>query len=163
MRRVVSLILTTALGTCVLTADEVSEGEKLFALKVRPLFAEKCMACHGDKPEKLKGEFDMRTRDSILTGGDNFADEVLIPGKGEKSYLYIATTRSEEDYEMPPKEADQLTEQQQLSIRDWINEGAPWPDDERVKMIQEKHAEGVQVATSKALSDDWQNLLGICF
>ncbi|MEM8954629.1 MAG: PSD1 and planctomycete cytochrome C domain-containing protein [Verrucomicrobiota bacterium] len=138
-------------------ADEPSEGEKLFALKVKPLFAEKCMACHGDDPEKIKGDFDMRTRASTLEGGDYFAEEVLIPEKGEESFLYVVTTRSEEDFEMPPKEADQLTEEQQWAIRDWINEGAPWPDDERVAAIQDKYAEGVQVATSKALSDDWQN------
>lgn len=136
---------------------DVTEGEKLFALKVKPLFAEKCSACHGDEPDKIKGDFDMRTLDSMLKGGDTFGDEVLIPGKGEGSFLYLTTTRTEEDYEMPPKEADQLTEEQQWWIRDWINEGAPWPNDERVVMIQEKYAEGLQVATSKALSDDWQN------
>ena len=135
---------------------EVSEGEKLFALKVKPLFAEKCNACHGDEPEKIKGDFDMRTRESLLKGGDYFGDEVLMPGEGEKSFLYLTTTRTEEDYEMPPKEADQLTEEQQWWIRDWINAGAPWPDDERVAFLQEKYAEGEKVSTSKALTEDWQ-------
>ncbi len=139
------------------SAVEPTEGEKLFALHVKPLFAEKCNACHGDEPDKIKGDFDMRTRESILKGGEYFGEEVLLPGKGEESYLYLTTTRTEEDYEMPPKEADQLTEEQQWWIRDWINEGAPWLDDETVLAIQEKYAEGVQVTTSKALSDDWQN------
>lgn len=140
-----------------LVADEVSTGEKLFALHVKPLFAEKCNACHGDEPDKMKGDFDMRTREAILKGGDYFAEEVLIPGKGEESFLYITTTRTEEDYEMPPKAADQLSEEQQWWIRDWINEGAPWPDDERVHLIQEKYSEGVQMELSEALNDDWQN------
>ena len=140
-----------------LFAEEVTEGEKLFALKVKPLLAEKCNACHGDEPDKIKGDFDMRTRESILRGGDYFAEDVMIPGKGEESFLYLTTTRTEEDFEMPPKEADQLTEEQQWWIRDWINDGAPWPNDERVAMIQDQYAEGVQVATTKALSDDWQN------
>ena len=139
------------------SAEGPSEGEKLFALKVKPIFAEKCNACHGDDPKKIKGDFDMRTREAILKGGDYFAEEVLMPGKGEDSFLYITTTRTEEDYEMPPKEADQLTEEQRWWIRDWINEGAPWPSDERVVQIQEKFAEGEQVATSKALGEDWQN------
>ena len=55
------------------------------------------MACHGDDPKKIKSEFDMRTRESILRGGEIFEDEVLIPGQGEKSYLYILSTRVEED------------------------------------------------------------------
>ncbi|MDF1859563.1 MAG: PSD1 and planctomycete cytochrome C domain-containing protein [Verrucomicrobiales bacterium] len=154
MRRIFRLILLIPVLS---GAEEVTRGEKLFALHVKPLFAEKCNACHGDEPDKIKGEFDMRTREAMLKGGDYFAEDVLIPGKGEESYLYLTTTRSEEDYEMPPKAADALTEEQQWWIRDWITEGAPWPGDERVSQIQEKYAEGVQVTTSKALSEDWAN------
>lgn len=157
MKPLCSVTLCLAAFSAAQAADDVSAGEKLFALKVRPLFAEKCMACHGDEPEKLKGDFDMRTREAILKGGENFGADVLVPGNGDESYLYITTTRSEKDYEMPPKEADQLTPEQQRWILDWINDGAPWPDEERVTMIQKKYSEGQQVATSKALSDDWQN------
>ncbi|MEO0445169.1 MAG: PSD1 and planctomycete cytochrome C domain-containing protein [Verrucomicrobiota bacterium] len=141
----------------VAASSEPTEGEKLFALHVKPLFAEKCAACHGDDPGKIKGGFDMRSREAMLLGGDFFGEEVLMPGKGEESFLYLVSTRGEEDYEMPPKESDKLTEEQLWWIRDWINEGAPWPDDERVAAIQEEYAEGEQVATSLALSEDWQN------
>lgn len=151
------LLSILSLSAAAFAAGEPGEGEKLFALKVQPLFAEKCNACHGDDPGKIKGDFDMRSRESILEGGEYFGKDVLHPGKGEESFLYLTTTRSEEDYEMPPKEADALTEQQQWWIRDWIDAGAPWLDDATVAAIQEKHAEGVRVATSKALSDDWQN------
>ena len=115
------------------------------------------MACHGDEPEKIKSEFDMRTRESILRGGEIFEDEVLIPGQGEKSYLYILSTRVEEDLEMPPKESDKLTKDETGWLREWIDYGAPWPSDQRIAEIQEKYAEGEQVVTSKALSEDWQN------
>ena len=144
------------LGTSILAA-EVTEGEKLFALKVKPLFAEKCMACHGDDPKKIKGGFDMRDREAILKGGETFGREVVKLGKGEESFLYKLVIHAEEDYEMPPKLADKLTEEQTWWIRDWINEKAPWPDEKRVAMIQREYAEGVQVKTSKALSGDWQN------
>ena len=88
------------------------------------------MACHGDEPEKIKSEFDMRTRESILRGGEIFENEVLIPGHGEKSYLYILSTRVEEDLEMPPKETDQLTDEETEWIREWIDYGAGTPIDE---------------------------------
>ncbi|MEC7394363.1 MAG: c-type cytochrome domain-containing protein, partial [Verrucomicrobiota bacterium] len=104
---------------------EVSDGEKLFALRIKPLFAQKCMACHGNEPEEIKSEFDMRTRQSLISGGEIFEDEVVIPGKGAMSYLYRLSARLEEDLEMPPKEADKLTKEQTWWIRDWINEGAP--------------------------------------
>ena len=138
-------------------ADAPTDGEKLFALKVQPLFVEKCLACHGNDPEKIKGGFDMRDRASMLSGGDTFLNDALIPGKGEQSYVYILSTRAEEDFEMPPKEADKLTEEQTWWIRDWIDAGAPWPDESRVAWIQAEYAEGVQVATSGGLSADWDN------
>lgn len=149
------IILLPFLCASIAFAEEPSKGEKLFALKVKPLLAEKCNACHGDEPDKIKGEFDMRTREAMLKGGGYFADQVLMPGKGEESFLYLVTTRKEEEYEMPPKEADQLTEEQQWWIRDWITEGAPWPDDDRVASIQEKYAEGIQMTTSGGLGDEW--------
>lgn len=70
----ISLILVLMAGT--LRADEqadniskgdFTEGEKLFALKVQPIFTLKCAACHGDDPDELEGGFDMRTRESTLT------------------------------------------------------------------------------------------------
>ena len=138
-------------------AADPTEGEKLFALKVKPLFNEKCLACHGKDPKKIKSSFDMRTRSAVLTGGDEFGNTAVIPGKGEESFLYKMVARTEEDFEMPPKEADKLTEEQTWWVRDWINAGAPWPDDARIAEIQEKYAEGVVVMTSGGLSEDWTN------
>lgn len=148
-------------GVCLLasfhsaSAAEPTEGEKLFALKLKPLFNEKCMACHGAEGKKIKGDFDMGSRSSTLKGGGEFGDKTLIPGKGEESMLYRVTTRTVEDFEMPPKESDKLTQEQTWQIRDWIDAGAPWPDDARVAEITKKYAEGVTAATSGGLSDDW--------
>ena len=155
--RILPLFLFAAAANTSAFATEPSKGEKLFALKVKLLFAEKCIACHGDDPDEIAGGFDMRSREALLKGGESFEDEVVIPGKGEQSFLYVVTTRSEEGYEMPPKEAERLTQEQQWWIRDWINEGAPWPDETRVAEIQSKYAEGVIVETSGGLGDDWTN------
>ena len=100
----------------------------------------------------------MRTRESILRGGEIFEDEVLIPGQGEKSYLYILSTRVEEDLG-DASQGDRSTDRMNRLewLRDWIDYGAPWPSDQRIAEIQERYAEGEQVVTSKALSEDWQN------
>ncbi len=137
--------------------EEPTPGELLFALQVKPLFADKCIACHGDKPDEIEGGLDMRNREALLAGGDAFGEEVLIPGEGERSYLFRVTTREEDGYEMPPKEADGLTEAQTWVIRDWINAGAPWPSEQRVAEIVAEYAEGEVVPTSGGLSDDWTN------
>lgn len=138
-------------------ALKVSDGEKLFALHVKPLLEEKCLACHGADADDIQGGLDLRSRAGTLAGGEAFEADVVLVGDGQHSMLYVTTTRTEEGYEMPPKEADRLTEQQQWWLRDWINEGAEWPDDSRVRAIQDRYAEGEVVAVSKALSDEWQN------
>lgn len=154
---VLSILLFTTTASLAEDLEKVSEGEKLFALHVKPLLAEKCLACHGANPEKIEGGLDLRSRDALLVGGESFEKDVVILGDGQHSMLYVTTTRQEEGYEMPPKEADQLSEKQQWWIRDWINAGAPWPDDERVKLIQQEYAEGEQVLVSRALSNEWQH------
>lgn len=138
-------------------ASETSDGEKLFALKIKPLFAQKCLACHGEDPQNIKSDFDMRSRKSILNGGEIFGNNVLLLNKGEESYLYLLSTRVEKDLEMPPKEADKLTEEESWWIRNWIDAGAPWPSEEKTARIQRDYAEGEKVLTSEALSKDWQN------
>lgn len=40
----------------------------LFAEKVHPILESKCLACHGKDPAKIKGEFDMRSREKLLAG-----------------------------------------------------------------------------------------------
>ena len=131
------------------------KGELLFALKVKPLMKDKCFACHGEDPEKIKGELILLTLKDALKGGETFGKEVLIPGKAEKSMLYLTAIREEPDFEMPPKEADKLTKEQAWFIRDWINAGAPWPNEERIAWIQVNFAEGVIVKTSGGLNEDW--------
>lgn len=53
MKRFICLFGVFSLGLSKLFGGDVSDGEKLFALKVKPLLAQKCMACHGDDPKKI--------------------------------------------------------------------------------------------------------------
>ena len=138
-----------------LFADELSEVEKLFALKVQPVFRTKCFACHGEEPNELEGGFDLRTRASMMRGGESFGQAVVIPGDAESSYLYAMVRRVEDGYEMPPKESERLTDDETTAIRDWIDGGAPWPADEQVAAIYQNDAKGVVWKTRGGLSDDW--------
>lgn len=153
MRHFLPVLLFSFSGMAL--ASEPSEAEKLFALKVKPLLSERCVACHGQEPDKIKGGLDLTSLEATLKGGDYFEKDVLIPGNAAESFLYLTTTRTEPDYEMPPKEADKLTEEETWHIRDWINGGAPWLSDERVAEIYEEYAAGVIVQTSGGLSEDW--------
>ena len=152
--RTLILALGASLASPAWGADDYTDGEKLFALKVKPLLKQKCFGCHND--EDLEGDLILTNLEDTLLGGES-SDEVLVPGDAAKSLMYISTTWSDPDYEMPPKEADKLTEEQTWMIRDWINAGAPWPSEEDEAIIQEKYAEGIIVQTSGGLDDDWTN------
>ncbi len=144
-----------------LSAEEFSEADKLFTLKVQPLLFEKCNGCHGDDADKVKGGLDMLTREKLLAGGDEFGDEVVVPGKPAKSFLIETVKWSDPDWEMPPKENDRLTEAQIESVEAWIEAGAPWPDQAVQLAIREAEAkkeiteDGVIVKTSGGLGDEW--------
>lgn len=146
----------SAIGFAETAEGEFSEGDKLFALQVKGIFSDKCVSCHGEDPDEIEGGLDMRSLESLLKGGDSF-DDVLIPGDSEFSFMMEAIRWEDPDFEMPPKENDRLTEEQIWAIRDWIDVGAPWPEDTVVAAIREQYAEGVKVATSGALSDEWAN------
>ena len=138
-------------------------ADVLFARKIQPLFKVKCLTCHGDDPEKLKGDLDMRTPAGLLKGGES-EEPALIPGNAMASPLYLAVTRAHEDdwSAMPPKENDKLSAEQIGYIEEWITAGAPWPDAKRVVAILKEadpwgETDGVMVKTSGGLDAGWTN------
>lgn len=143
------------------TAGEFTDGDKLFTLKIQPVFSEKCNGCHGDDPEKIKGGFNMLSRESFLAGGDEFGKEVFVPGDAAKSFLIDTVKWSDPDWEMPPKENDRLTPDQIADLEQWINAGAPWPSEETQTAIRKIESrkkvteDGVIIETSGGLGDEW--------
>lgn len=153
--------LLPALAVCSAFAAEPTDAERLFTLKVQPLLAEKCFGCHGDDPEKIKGDYDMLTREKLLAGGEYFGSDVVVPGDAKKSAIMDTIRWEDPDYEMPPKENDRLTGEQIEHFAEWINAGAPWPSDDVQLVIREEEAkkevteDGMIVKTSGGLGDEW--------
>src|SRR5436190_2437261 len=102
-----------------------SGAEKVdFVKEIQPILQQSCVKCHG--AEKQKGKLRLDSREAALKGGKDGV--VLIAGDAEKSELYrrIILPKSNED--VMPNEGDPLTKAQTDLIRDWINQGAVWPD-----------------------------------
>jgi mono/diheme cytochrome c family protein len=156
-----SIIASALLLLAPLTrADEAAAVEREFSLKVLPLLKEKCLACHGDDPKKIKGELNMLTREGLLKGGEE-SDKVLVPGHAEESQMFVAVTWQNENLEMPPKENDRLKPEQIELLRRWIDGGAPWPDAvaqqkyREAEWAVESNEDGVILKTSGGLADEW--------
>jgi hypothetical protein len=128
---------------------------------VRAIFAEKCLACHGNDPADLKGKLDLRSRAGALKGGES-GGPAIVPGQPDKSPLYRAVTWDDDTLQMPPKENDRLTAAQVELIRRWILAGAKWDAPAAVATTNSSDAwssgpDGVRITTSGGLSPEWDN------
>ena len=105
VRPIIVLLLVSCFLHCEIYANK---GEKLFSLKIKPLLESKCFACHSEKEGKIKGDLDLTSLGNILIGGET-SDQVLVPGKPEKSLILTAVKWLDPDYEMPQNENDRLS------------------------------------------------------
>lgn len=96
-----------------------------FERDVRPILETRCFSCHGDKEQKAGVA--LHTRHHSHRVADSGA-ALLVPGKPEASLLYEAVTAADEDKRMP-KDRKSLSGAQLAILREWIEQGAPWPDD----------------------------------
>ncbi len=133
------------------------DAEKLFAFQVYPLLESRCFSCHGGG-EELEGEFDMRTLKGMLAGGES-GKPALIPGLPAKSRIYMAAIRDNDDFKMPPKENDKLDKEELNLLRQWIQGGAPWPDQTlRMELLAAggwDYKGKIQVSTDSAQTESW--------
>ncbi len=154
-------LLAMVVSTVTATEPPQMSPEARFAIEVWPLFQQRCLPCHGQKPDEIEGDLDMRSREGLLRGGGS-EQPAVVPGDPNKSPLYMAITRRHEDQwsPMPPKENDRLSPQECESIRQWIAQGAPWPDKARMEWLRKGHQrssaeEGVVVRTTGGLTRQW--------
>ena len=100
-----------------------SAGIEFFERRIRPLFIEHCISCHGNNPDRIRGGLVMTNSSSLKKGGDGGV--VIVPGNPESSTLYHAVTYVDRELAMPP--AGRLSDQEIQDIRTWIEMGAPDP------------------------------------
>jgi hypothetical protein len=89
---------------------------------VKPILANTCVDCHGEKKQKKKLRLDSLA--AIMKGGKDGA--VVVPGNADKSDLVDRITLDlNDDDHMPPKGKPQLTDKQILILEWWVKAGAP--------------------------------------
>ena len=160
IRLSVSLALFASLAGAPLVAG-VDEGERLFALEIKPLLAAKCLACHGQNPSLLMGGLDLTGHATAMQGGQS-GRPAIVPGKPDASLLYLALSGDGPTLVMPPKETDRLSPAEMARVREWIDLGAPWLSDETAREIvasADTAASGVRMETSGGQSEDWTERL----
>ncbi len=126
MRIVVVLCMLSLAG--VATADEKRSATVDFARDVFPLLQRACVECHG--AERQRGKLRLDERAALLKGGSS--GPVVVPGKADASELYRRVTLPKGHENAMPARGEPLAKAQTDLLRDWINQGAPWPDNVQV-------------------------------
>jgi hypothetical protein len=94
--------------------------QDFFEKKIRPVLADNCQKCHGDK--KQSGDLRFDRRDAMLKGNDD--GPVIVPGQPDKSRL-LQAIRYQGEHKMPPSGPLPSSVIEDFVI--WIKHGAYWP------------------------------------
>ena len=131
-----------------LASHQSAEGNDQIASyleEVKPLFARKCVPCHG----ALKQESGLRldTIDAMLEA------EVLVPTDPEMSSIVHRIRSTEADVRMPP-EGEPITEEERKRLEQWISEGAIGPRDETPPPSPNQHWAFQPIQISSGISQE---------
>ena len=93
-----------------------------FNEEVRPIFNDKCIACHGGV--KKSGGFSLLFREEALAPMESGVP-AIIPGKPDESELYHRIIDSDPEERMP-LDHPPLGKDEIKTLKRWISEGAAW-------------------------------------
>ncbi|HJN89018.1 MAG TPA: SUMF1/EgtB/PvdO family nonheme iron enzyme [Verrucomicrobiota bacterium] len=119
-----------------------------FVKDIKPILEESCVSCH--REEHDKGDLRLDERRYAFGGGE--ADPSVVPFDLEKSTLYLtAILPADHDDLMPPtKKGGPLPQKQLDLLRDWIVQGAAWPEGVKLKQVRRDTGEKPEATGSLA-------------
>lgn len=115
-------VLLAALACAALPLSLPASAAVDFARDIQPLFEKHCYECHGPKKQRNGFRLDRRSRAMAGVLRPN-----IIPHSSVSSRVYRRVLDSQFGPQMPPEDA--LSDQEIETIRQWIDEGAHWPDE----------------------------------
>ncbi|WP_197451176.1 DUF1553 domain-containing protein [Rosistilla oblonga] len=91
-----------------------------FVTQIAPILQQHCVHCHNET--RKSGEL------SLSFGKDLLSLEFVVPGEPQNSHLIDTVTADVGERPSMPEEGSPLSEEQVATIRQWIAEGAKWPE-----------------------------------
>lgn len=96
-----------------------------FGKQIAPIIEQHCVRCHW--PGSSKGDVSLATLDDLKS------NEYVVAGDADGSYLIELVTSQDGEPPAMPKESKALSDDEVALLRQWINQGAKWPDDVVIK------------------------------
>lgn len=98
-----------------------------FKKTIQPIFVKHCYDCHG--PDDREGGLRLTNRKNILMRNDS-GEPTIIVGKSDLSILIHRISTHNEKEQMPPADyGERLSKKEIQILKQWIDQGAPWPAD----------------------------------
>jgi hypothetical protein len=126
-------------GSMLSQPSRAAEERKVdFVKDIQPIFETTCVKCHGADPQgkKPKGKFDMTTKQKAFSTGEN--KDKNFKKKAEDSLIYQTLLgpvgSGDDEVGRMPYKKDPLPPEQIKLIKDWLDQGANWPDDVKIKL-----------------------------
>jgi mono/diheme cytochrome c family protein len=113
-----------------------SKGSVDFVRDVQPIFQARCTSCHGS--EVQMSELRLDQRHSALKGGKS-GIPAIVSGKSSESLLIRYVSGIDPKTIMPPT-GERLGAEQVALLRQWIDQGAPWPEETTVPKRSSREA-----------------------
>lgn len=99
-----------------------------YSQHIRPLLADRCLACHGADPEQRQGGLRLDQRASAIAAAES-GHAAIVSGNSEASELIRRIESHDENDQMPPPAAKKtLTADQKELLKRWIAEGAVYEE-----------------------------------
>ena len=122
-----------------------------FAKSVQGIFEARCIDCHGSK--KQKGDLRLDKKETAL-------GEVIQPGNSGESELAKLISLPADHEDIMPNKGEPLTKDQIATIKQWIDEGANWPDG--LVLVSAKDRAGAKaVSREELLTEVWGYNAGV--
>lgn len=106
-------------------ASQQQQAEPVdFVRDIQPIFRDHCYECHAGTT--VEGGLNLGIKANAYRGGDSEA--AFIAGKSDESLLIQLVSGQDESRPMPPEGNPRLTSEQIGLLRNWIDQGAAWPE-----------------------------------
>lgn len=113
-----------------------------FLRDVKPVLAEKCLACHG--PDEPEADLRLDSRDAALAQLEG-GYAAVVPGSLDDSELWYRISTDDERERMPPADhGPALSKAEQATLAAWIEQGAPWEEHWGFRAAREVEAPQVE-------------------
>lgn len=132
-----------------------------FVRDIQPIFRSHCFECHAGSAEE--GGLNLGVKAKALTR--NGSTPVIVAGESKESLLLHVVSDADDARRMPPAGRESLTQQEIDLLKNWIDQGAVWPDDVDISDPKwdraQKHWAFQRLSSveppRKATDDEWSN------